>query len=111
MHRIVAENFIVNPKSKPQVNHIDGNKSNNQVSNLEWCTGKENVKHAIETKLFKTGENVKNAKLRHEDVLEIRKTYIKGDSVFGGKPLAKKYNVSDMTIRNIINKVKWGYAQ
>ena len=59
-HHAVAETFIENPMSLSSINHIDGNKTNNNVSNLEWCTAKHNTHHAIHTLLKSIGgENKK----------------------------------------------------
>lgn len=58
LHRLVAENFIENPENKPEVNHLNGDKSNNHISNLEWATYSENTKHAWKTGLM---ENTRKA--------------------------------------------------
>lgn len=61
VHRIVAKTFIPNPNNYPMVNHIDGDKSNNAVSNLEWCTAGHNTRHAYKTGLA-NGDKIRDGR-------------------------------------------------
>lgn len=62
IHRLVAQEFIPNPKGLPYVNHMDGNKLNNCFDNLEWCTAKENSQHAIKLGLRTQSKRVAQLK-------------------------------------------------
>jgi hypothetical protein len=72
VHRLVAKYFIENPLNLPEVNHIDGNKSNNSFRNLEWVTRKENVNHAFDIGLMKnrkTGKRIKVFQISDNNVV------------------------------------------
>lgn len=105
LHRLVAIQFLDNPNNLPQVNHIDGNKFNNIVTNLEWCTKQENQNHAIRTGLMQRGQNRPSAKLTESQVLEIYK--LKG--ILKAQDIAEQYGVSKNTINCILRGSKWNY--
>ena len=60
VHRLVAKAFLENPQELPEVNHIDGNKLNNNISNLEWCSRKANIQHAFDIGLIPRRVGKKN---------------------------------------------------
>jgi len=72
VHRLVAQHFIPNPDNLPEVNHLDGDKSNNHKSNLEWCTSKQNKIHGTNLGLYPSGIKHCRSKLTESDVLHIR---------------------------------------
>lgn len=110
IHRLVAECFLPNPLGLKEVNHIDGNKLNNDVSNLEWCTGSENKAHASKTGLTHKGEKNHAHKLTEEQIKSIRSEYVFGSKDKNQRALARKYNVSQTAIRYILNGTNWRYC-
>lgn len=103
-HRLVAIAFLGH-KENLQINHIDGNKLNNHIDNLEWCTSSENLKHAYLHKLKnQDGEKNPQAKLSNCDIIEIRSKLKNKEK---GIDIAKEYNVSKSTISAIkLNKIR-----
>ena len=102
VHKLVAEAFIPNLKNKPQVNHIDGDKLNNCVDNLEWVTASENCIHA--TKILRK----KGMILTTEQVRDIKFNVVY-DSMFN-KDIASKFKVHPNTISSIRNGHKWKHV-
>lgn len=106
VHRVVCEAFFKLDSDKFQVNHINGIKTDNRTSNLEWCTNSENQLHAIKIGLVipKCGDEHPRMKYTNEFVLNLHKEYLSGLSK---RELAKKYKL-DRSIfrRKILSNVK-----
>lgn len=110
VHRLLATAFIPNPENKPQINHKDGNPSNNEITNLEWCTPSENTQHAYATGLAKgrKGERHHNCKLTESDVLEIRRLYYVERLI--AKEIAVKFSITYATVRLIVSNLIWTHV-
>lgn len=105
--RLVATSFIPNPDGLPEVNHKDGDKTNNFDWNLEWCTAQENIIHAFKTglQISLKGEDHNMAKLKEYEVLEIRRLYEEG--CISQRELGKRYHVHRFTIWDILKRKTW----
>ena len=101
LHRVVAEAFIPNPTGLPQVNHKDGNKSNNHYLNLEWISSSKNIKHAHEQGLTKNRAIVKPIRLTQEEIIEYYTRVTGGESI---QSVAKSSGRPRTTISSLINK-------
>ena len=105
VHRLVAEGFIPKVEGKNTVNHIDGNKRNNNVSNLEWVDRSEQMYHAYKLGLKPSivGTKNKGSKLTEEQVREIRNLYVPYSREYGTVALANKYGVTNRGIGLVVN--------
>ena len=107
LHRLVALAFVPNPDSLPEVNHIDGDKKNNCITNLEWITGKDNIKKSFEIGLHPSGEgeNNFNSKLTENQVIEIRKLFDNKEKTRA--ELAREFGVTWSMINFIVKRLNW----
>lgn len=103
VHRLVAMSFIENKNNLLTINHKDGNKNNNIVSNLEWCTNKENAIHRTKNLLTKPKLN-KNAILDIQNNCKPAKNQY--DNYNSVSVFAKKYNICRNTVYDILNNKK-----
>ena len=104
IHRLVGEFFIPKIEGKIFINHKDGNRYNNDVSNLEWCTQKENVTHSI----LSGRRNRPAAKLNKDQVKEIRTKYSKRTESY--RIIGERYGVCGMTISQILRNETWTFS-
>ena len=94
VHRLVAQAFIPNPENKPQVNHIDFDKENNCVNNLEWVTNKENTQYSICNRIFPGQQKKRNNKTGERNISHYNGFYVV--RIYGKKYVSKSFkNIDD----------------
>lgn len=108
IHRLVAIAFLPNHSNLPQVNHIDGNKQNNHLINLEWCTGSENIVHAVRSglRISAKGELSPVSILTDIQVIEIREIG-RSKKLY---EIAKMFNISDSNVSAILRRKLWKHV-
>ena len=106
IHRLVATHFLEPNTEKTIVNHKDGNKLNNNLSNLEWCTYSENTRHSYAngTSKGRKGEKHHLNKIKEEDVREIFRLRETGMT---HKEISLEFNLSRQHVGSILNRERW----
>lgn len=109
VHRLLGKYFIPNPENKPFINHIDSNRLNNSLENLEWCTHQENVVHSYKQG-FSSNIGSKNgfSKLNEELVKQIRTRYSLGET---NKQIANDIGVSENCIQQVTKRINWKHVE
>lgn len=107
VHRLVAEAFIPNPENKPEVDHIDTDRTNANVDNLRWVTSSENTQAALKNGNHKIGTESPLAKLTEAEVKDIRESYTPYDRLYGIRAMARNFNASIGTIAKIVNHITY----
>jgi len=104
VHRIIAQTFIPNPFNLPEVNHLKGIKDDNRVTEIEWSTRRNNIKHSFDTGLQINGfnEDARNVKLTNKQVQEIRNKYV--PRKYSLYKLANEYGIGTTQIHRIISQ-------
>lgn len=105
IHSLVATHFISMRKPFMQINHKDGNKENNCVCNLEYCTAKHNTQHAISIGLRKTGELHGRSKLTEKDVRDIRRKY--KWNTYTMQMICDEYKITLSPLYSILKRKTW----
>ena len=110
IHRLVGHSFVQNPKNKPHINHKDGNRLNNFYRNLEWCTHKENMRHAAENGLIAYGDGHWATKLNTYQIKII--DFLLRNTKMRGCQIARYFDVSEGVISRLKHnkcrrKIKW----
>jgi NUMOD4 motif/HNH endonuclease len=111
VHRLVAMHFIPNPLNKEQVNHSDGDKRNNFVSNLEWNSFRENYNHALRNKLMPEDRHGSSRLFTDEEVRTYRRLYLKDKKEFSAKNIALYINANHKTLNQIIRGKTYKHVQ